>query len=240
MPASLAVRRELFRQGEAFVLAQVAALDDRALGQACALPGWKRLHLVAHLARNADALGNLLEWARTGVVTPMYTSAEQRAEGIETSARQSPAALRADLRDASDRLVAAMDALPAAAWQAPVRTARDRPITAEEVPWMRVRETWVHGIDLDAGATFGDVPDTVVDDLLDEVASGLVGREDCRAMVLADAGGRRTWRVGAGDDPIEVSGPAAELLAWLIGRSDGDGLDATGAGGRPPAPPVWL
>jgi maleylpyruvate isomerase len=63
-------------------------------------------------------------------------------------------------------------------------------------------------------------------------------------MVLADAdagaSARRTWRVGAGDDPIAVSGPAAELLAWLIGRSDGGGLDATGAGGRPPAPPVWL
>jgi maleylpyruvate isomerase len=244
MPASLAVRRELFRQGEAFVLGKVAALDDRALGQPCALPGWTRLHLVAHLARNADALGNLLAWARTGVVTPMYTSAEQRAEGIETGARQQPAALRTDLRDASDRLVAAMDALPEAAWQAPVRTARNRPITAEEVPWMRVRETWVHGIDLDAGATFGDVPDTVVDDLLDEVASGLVGRADCRAMVLADAdagaSARRTWRVGAGDDPIAVSGPAAELLAWLIGRSDGDALVATGAGGRPPAPPAWL
>ena len=30
-----------------------------------ALPGWTRAHVLTHLARNADAMVNLLTWART-------------------------------------------------------------------------------------------------------------------------------------------------------------------------------
>ncbi|MGH9113916.1 MAG: maleylpyruvate isomerase N-terminal domain-containing protein, partial [Acidimicrobiales bacterium] len=103
---------DLFRRGEAFVLAQMATLGDDDLREACALPGWTRAHLLAHLAGNADAMGNLLTWARTGVVTPMYTSQEQRDDDIEAGARQASAALCADLEAASARLVAAVDELP--------------------------------------------------------------------------------------------------------------------------------
>ena len=38
------------------------------------LPGWTRAHVLAHVAGNADALVNLLTWARTGEETPMYAS----------------------------------------------------------------------------------------------------------------------------------------------------------------------
>jgi len=233
---------DLYRRGEAFMLAQVAALDDGALGEPCALPGWTRSHLLAHLARNADALGNLLRWASTGVETPMYTSAEQRESDIMASARQAPAALRADVAAASTRLAEALAALPDPAWSATVRTARGRPITPDEVPWMRIRETWVHAVDLDVGATFADLPAAVVTQLVDEVATGLAGRADCPAMAVVpdDLGGRR-WRVGpAGGEAVEVTGPGAAVLAWIIGRSAGEGLKATAADGRPPAPPPWL
>jgi hypothetical protein len=39
---------------------------------------------------------------------------------------------------------------------------------------------------------------------------------------------------------VEVTGPGAAVLAWIIGRSAGEGLKATAADGRPPAPPPWL
>ena len=230
MPAP-AAHLELMRQGEAFLLARVDMLDDAAFDEPCALPGWTRSHLLAHCARNADALGNLFAWARTGVETPMYASAEERAAGIEASARQDAASLRTDVQDSSSRLLATADALPPAAWDAAVRTARGRAITAADVPWMRIRESWVHVVDLDAGATFADVPEAVLVELIDEVAGGLAGRVDCPAAIVV--GGDRTWRIGPGGDAVEVRGDLPEVLAWLIGRPGGEAL------GAPPVP-AWL
>ncbi|WP_373302302.1 maleylpyruvate isomerase N-terminal domain-containing protein [Streptomyces flaveus] len=61
-------------------------------------------HVVAHVARDAEALVNLLTWARTGVTTPMYASGDQRAREIEDGARQPVGALRTDLLAADGRL----------------------------------------------------------------------------------------------------------------------------------------
>ena len=74
--------------------------------------------------------------------------------------------------DASNRLVDAVATLPDEAWDAEVRTARGRAITAAEVPWMRIRESWVHAVDLGVGVSLEELPHAVVIDLLDEVASG--------------------------------------------------------------------
>jgi maleylpyruvate isomerase len=239
-----AERLDLFRRGEAFLLDALAGLSDEDLLAPCALEGWSRRHLVSHLARNADALGNLLDWARTGVETPMYVSAGEREARIDRGARRRPEVIRADALAASARLVAAVAMLPDAAWDAPVRTARNRPIDAGEVPWMRIRESWVHTVDLDVGRTFADVPTAVVDALLAEVTAGLVDQPDCPPLLLVDSGptGRR-WRIGPGAEDAgaaEVTGPAPDLLAWLIGRTDGTTLQATTPDSRPPKPPVWL
>jgi maleylpyruvate isomerase len=220
------------RDGEARVLGFVAHLDDDALAAPSRLPGWDRAHVVGHLARNADALQNLVTWARTGIETPMYASVEQRADGIEEAAAQDPDTLRSDVVAASERLLTALDALGDETWDAPIRTARGRPITAAEIPWMRVRENWVHAVDLGTGATLADMPARAVDRLVDEVAGGLAGRDDCPAVTLTatDRDPGRHWTIGPEGDGTEVSGTAAELLAWLIGREPGD---------YPPVP-AWL
>lgn len=230
MPAP-AAHLELMREGDAFFLARLAAVDDAALAEPCLLPGWSRSHLVGHMARNADALCNLFAWARTGVETPMYPSAEARAAGIEEAAQQAPDALRADVAAASARLLDAAAGLPSSAWDAAVRTARGRPITAADVPWMRIRESWVHAVDLGTGASFGDVPSAVVHELIDEVAGGLAGRDDCPAVVVRSDD--RAWRIGPEGGAVEVTGDAAAVLAWLIGRPGGESLGA-------PAVPAWL
>ena len=60
--------------------AQLAGLPDDGLDGATALPGWNRRYLFSHLAANADALRNLVHWARTGEERRMYASAQSREE----------------------------------------------------------------------------------------------------------------------------------------------------------------
>ena len=74
------------QEGTRLLLAGLDRLDDASLDEPCALPDWPRRHLLAHVASNAEAIGRLLTWARTGVETPMYASPEQRAADIETGA----------------------------------------------------------------------------------------------------------------------------------------------------------
>ncbi len=46
--------------------------------------------MLTHVARNADAMINLLTWARTGVPTPAYASDQQRDADIEAGAGAQP------------------------------------------------------------------------------------------------------------------------------------------------------
>lgn len=232
---------DALRAGEAFFLACLRELDDAALDQPSLLPEWDRRHVVAHIARNADALRNLLTWARTGVETPMYVSAAARAEGIETTAAMSAGELRRDVGAASADLMTDVESLPDDAWQRPVRTARGREITAADIPWMRIRESWIHAVDLGGRASFGDVPRDLVTELLDDVTGGFRGREDCAPMSLRERDSAQEWRIGAATGhAVVVEGTGADLLGWLLGRADGRSLASSAPGGTVPTPPAWL
>jgi maleylpyruvate isomerase len=184
-----------WRDGERVARATVDGIPDRGLGEPSLLPGWTRKTVLAHLAGNADALVNLLTWARTGVETPMYASAQAREAGIEQAAALPTGVLRAEFRLSQDRLAAAVDQLPPAAWAAQVRTAQGRLVPAAEVPWMRAREVWLHAVDLAGPAGLADIPPDV-----------------CAALIADIAG---LWR-----DRGQVA-ELAGLLAWISGRSSG-------------------
>lgn len=246
----VAVTLPLMGAGTEFLDSAVDALPDDALRAPSALPGWSRAHVVAHVARNAEALTRLATWARTGVETPMYADREQRAAEIESSARAPAETLRAELTRTARALDAAVAALDDESWRAPVRSALGRAIPAAEVPWMRIREVWLHAVDLDAGAALTDLPPEVVDALLDDVTGTLSARDGCPAARLAPTDRERTWTLGqdsdsdagagAGSDSgaVEVRGEAAYVMGWLVGRSDT--AELTAVGGALPAVPRWL
>jgi maleylpyruvate isomerase len=231
------VTRGWMRDGEALVAAAVARLADDDLRAPSRLPDWSRAHVVGHLARNAEALARLAAWARTGVETPMYRDREQRAADIEASAGAPADVLRRELASTAEQLDKALDALDAQQWQAEVRSALGRPIPAAEIPWMRVREVWLHAVDLDAGAQVTDLPAAVVDALLDDVTGTLGARDGGLAARLEPLDRDRVWTLGSGGELV-VRGTAADLLGWLTGRGDGAGLAADG--GALPAAPRWL
>jgi maleylpyruvate isomerase len=223
-------QRQWWADGELAVAGMVDRLADDAFAEDSALPGWSRAHVVAHLARNADALVNLLTWARTGVETPMYPSRAVRDADIEATAAKSPPELRADYVAACDRLARAVEEMPADAWTAEVRNGQGVTVPASLVPWMRAKEIWVHGTDLRAGLGFADLPADFATALVDDVLGLFESREQRLDVTIVATDVDRTW----GDGDTRVEGPVAAVAAWLT-RSDASGLT-----GEVPPPPTWL
>lgn len=205
---------EWARAGTALLRDTVRGLHDDELDAPSRLPGWSRRHVVAHVARNAEALCRLLTWARTGVETLMYPSPQDRDADIMRSAEGEPAALRADLERTAAAFLTACDDLPAEAWRATVRTMQ-RPIPASVVPWYRVREVWIHSADLDAGVDFRDFPADVSAALVTELTTGLTARQAANLRLIATDSGAE-WTVG--DGSVQVAARAGELAEWLTGR----------------------
>src|SRR5579875_2883000 len=82
------------RDGTERLLGDLASLSDQELEDPSLLPGWSRRYLVSHVAANADALRNLVHWARTGEERRMYASPEAREAGIRAGAARPTAELR--------------------------------------------------------------------------------------------------------------------------------------------------
>jgi maleylpyruvate isomerase len=177
------------------------------------LPGWTRKHVAAHLALNAEALGNLVHWARTGEERRMYSSPEQRNADIEAGASKSAVELLTWFEESARTLSDAMAELTAEQRRASVRTAQDRPVPAGDIPWMRSREVMIHATDLGAGVTFADLP------------------TDFLEQLCADIRGARA-------DLPEVAGPLPQVAAYLAGRSYEGVLSADGSPAEPLPP--WL
>lgn len=193
MARSLADARRWMAEGTKLFLEAVAGLAEQEYDAPTLLPDWTRRQLVAHVAANADAVGNLVHWAATGEETPMYASPQERAAGIERGLSMPAAELDAWLRRSADQLAAAMDVLTEPRWTTHVVTAQGRTVPATETPWMRAREVCVHAIDLDRGVSFHDLPEDFLTALIEDI---------------------RTKR---GEVP-SVDGPLAEQAAWLAGR----------------------
>jgi maleylpyruvate isomerase len=217
--------------GERLFATALGRLTDEELDGPSLLPGWDRRHVLAHVARNADALLNLLAWARTGVETPMYPSREAREAGIAETAALDPPRLRTELVAATARLADAVRGLPEPAWSAEVRTMQGRTVPAGDVPWMRCLEVSVHAVDLDAGIGFADVDEEVQVAICDEVFRAWERRDEVPDVVVF--AGDREWGSGA----VAVSGSLPAVTGWLTGRSRGEELAADG---DLPELPRWI
>jgi len=227
--------------GAAHLRGLMDRMGDDAFAAPSALPGWSRAHVLSHVARNADAMMNLLHWARTGEETPAYASREARDEAIAAGARREPTAIREDVVRTSDKLAQVVKAMPEGAWSARIRNAQGVEVAATEIAWMRAREMWIHSVDLDVGASFEDFPRPMLCELVGDVVAALATREGIPAVrLVASDDPEKTWTIG--DGPVTVEGPVADLAAWVSGRGASRRLRATAAGERVRLPdlPAWL
>jgi maleylpyruvate isomerase len=229
------------RRGTAFFARKLNELSDAELDGATLLPGWTRRHVVAHVGYNARAIARLIEWAATGVETPMYSSPEARNHEIDFGATLSPIALRHLFDHSAVHLNVEWRDLPADAWHHKIKTAQGRIVPAEETVWMRTREVWMHAVDLNNGATFSDIPAPVLERLLTDITGAWHTRGTDTGLLVKVTGTSLAFGDTDAADPTTIAGPLPAVVEWAAGRGS-DGVTATGssaAGGTPTAP-KWI
>lgn len=231
-PARRDVR--LVRDSTHRLFAAAAELDDHEAHEQSRLPGWTRGHVLAHLARNSDALINVLAGR------PMYGSDEARDGAIERGARRPVAEHLADLRETAARLDGAFAAQRDADWDRTVELRDGAADTVSSLPFRRLVETELHHVDLSVGYGIDDLPGAFVERQLTYVARRFAGHADLSEPIelrTEDGVPHRTGALHDGrDEPVVVTGSAAALVGWLTGRTAGSGLSASAS--LPVLPPL--
>lgn len=226
------------RRGTAFFARKLNELRDEELDSPSLVPGWSRRHVAAHIGYNARAIARLIEWARTGVETPMYESYEARNHEILYGATLSPIALRNLYYHAAIHLNVEWRDLPDEAWSFKVRTIQGREVPAAETVWMRSREIWVHAVDLANGASFRDIPIQVLDRLLHDIVGTWNVRGDSEGLVLKVSGpGECSLGDLDAENPDIISGTLADITAWASGRGS---VGVTSSKQMNPMAPHWI
>ncbi|MFJ8823439.1 maleylpyruvate isomerase family mycothiol-dependent enzyme [Streptomyces sp. NPDC102467] len=224
------------------LLAAVDTLDNAAVTDPSRLPGWSRGHVLAHLARNADALVNVLAGR------PMYDSAEARDADIE---RDAPRALRAqidDVRESAQRFqsVGAVDA----DWSRTVELRNGVKDIAFHVPFRRWAEVELHHVDLGIGHELEDLSAEFTQREIDFLAKRfrdhpglaplLIKQDDGRLISTGAVQALSVKEIEDGAVPplgVVVTGRQPDLLGWLSGRRDGAALSVD-RGSLPALPPL--
>src|ERR1700742_4979364 len=142
------------------LLGTARIIEDSDLREPSLLLGWTRAHVLAHLARGADALRNLMIGVRTGQPKAAYLSREARDADLETSARQTRGDLLDDLAAASNAFRTVSRLLPDEAWATEIDWVPHLdPFPARELLIRRLVDVELHHVDLGAGYTAADWPD---------------------------------------------------------------------------------
>ena len=166
-----AAQRQLYDQiddATQRLLGTARMMAEPDLRQPSLLPGWTRAHVLAHLARSADAMRTLLIGARSGQDRAAYASGEARDADIERGAAQAAKDLVTDVADSAMALRTVARQLPDQAWARSVRVPGPVPLPAAQLLTRRLAEVELHHCDLAAGYHPADWPDSFASLELDE------------------------------------------------------------------------
>lgn len=214
------------------LLTAVAKLDNASLAEESHLPGWTRGHVLAHLARNADALVEVFEGR------PMYESATSRDSDIERDSGRPLLEQLEDVRNSADRWQAVAERPQD--WTRTVELRNGVTDTAARVPFRRLIEVELHHVDLNIGYELSDLSEEFTGREIEFLADRWSGRPDVPPVTLKTYHSDRVWHTGGSEGtPVTLVGTPDELLGWLAGRGDeGAHLTLEAGDGLPELPPL--
>lgn len=214
------------------LLTAVAKLDNASLAEESHLPGWTRGHVLAHLARNADALVEVFEGR------PMYESATSRDSDIERDSGRPLLEQLEDVRNSADRWQAVAERPQD--WTRTVELRNGVTDTAARVPFRRLIEVELHHVDLNIGYELSDLSEEFTGREIEFLADRWSGRPDVPPVTLKTYHSDRVWYTGGSEGtPVTLVGTPDELLGWLAGRGDeGAHLTLEAGDGLPELPPL--
>ena len=222
-PSHLPDNLELLAHETGLLMRTAAGLDDESIRGASLCEGWTRAHVLSHIARNADGLGNLASWAVTGTPRAMYEAPEARDADIVAGSTRGAQEIFTDLEDSAARFAAAATGLAGAPEQAEVEMRGGRTVLGGQLPTLRLMEVVFHHVDLEAGYTFADADPGFVKRAVTNSIERIMASGRAPSVTLRSDEGD-VWSIGddAGQD---VTGSNAELLLWLA-RGDGAGVSS--------------
>lgn len=218
----------------------VLELSDNKYEDSSLLPEWTARHVLTHLARNSDAVRNLLLSARSGRPVSIYPTRELRAEDIRVGAGRTSAAIRSDVLASMERFEIDIEAMPKRCWTRLVpyqsRFGPEGTFPIVQFLLMRLFEIEAHHVDLRAGYTFWDTPIEIRERFLDLAAAALGSR--CKPFIINSTDTDQRIAIGNSDGTPEIVGESDALLAWLSGRDSGQGLQPSRGLKLPWLPPL--
>ena len=222
-PDELATDLESLHHSDQRLLRTVDSQSSESWSGPSLLPGWSRAHVVAHLALNAEGFAGALHGLVTGVHLAIYPSNQARNDGIEELAVATNDDIRERLFAATQHLRDTMEHLTPEQWEGTVNRLPEGPVwPATSLVEARQREVEIHHADLGLAYTHRNWPIDFATTLLDSATATHDVSPDSPAFSVEAIDLGRTWPVGA-DEPV-VSGTAAQLGWWLVGRGNGDEL----------------
>ncbi|MEO6142757.1 MAG: maleylpyruvate isomerase family mycothiol-dependent enzyme [Dermatophilaceae bacterium] len=231
-PSHLSDNLVLLAHETSALMRTAATLDDETIRVASLCEGWTRAHVLSHIARNADALGNLVGWAVTGIPRAMYSSPDARDADITAGSTRGAKEILTDLEDSAVRFASLASGLDDASIRVEVEMRAGRKVLGGQLPTLRLMEVVFHHVDLSAGYTFAEADPGFVQRAISIAVERFQASAQAPPIRLrSDEGG--SWSIGEGAP--EVTGSNAALLLWLArGQESGVTSEAP-----LPALPSW-
>jgi maleylpyruvate isomerase len=225
----------LLAHESSLLMVTAAGFSDETVRAASLCDGWTRAHVLSHIARNADALGNLASWAVTGTPVAMYESPQARDADIASGSTRSAQEIFADLQESAARFASAAAGLAGPPEGREVEMRAGRIVLGGQLPTLRLLEVVFHHVDLDADYTFADADAGFVKRAIANAVRRMTNSGQQPGVLLRGDDGD-AWSIGDGAPGTqEVTGSNAALLLWLA-----RGIDLGVSSQAPlPALPAW-